>query len=272
LARPWASAGTIARMCELLIARADAPFALSTLWPLAARMERDGLAGYGWGAAWVADGQLEAHHSVAAFRQDPAPERLGTVRTTAALIHLRRPSRLSTHALPDTQPFLDPDRRFALGHNGDFREYRAARAGYVAQGRIHGRADSEVGARWLEDRWPASASGGTVAGGTGVGGTVAGGTGVHSLLAALHRELGGQANLGLLQPDGSGAMYAGNTENPVFSFTLDGVALAATGLYSLDRSFFRLVAPRATDRHLVRMGRSAILRGTMTPAASALRA
>ena len=231
-------------MCELLVARAAQPFALGDLWSVAARMERDGLAGYGWGVAWIdADDGLQAHHSVAAFRQDPRAERLGMVRTTAALIHLRRPSRLSTHALPDTQPFLDLAGRFALGHNGDFRDYRAARKTYVAQGRIRGRADSEVGARWLEDRWDADPEAGAAAG----------------LLASLHQALGGQANLGLLQPDGSAVMYAGNTENPVFAFHLGQLELAATGLYSLDRSFFRLAAPGATARRLVRLGRSAVL-------------
>jgi len=233
-------------MCELLVARATQPFALADLWPVAARMERDGLAGYGWGAAWIAeDGDLRAHHSVEAFRRDPRAERLGPQRTTAALVHLRRPSRLSTHALPDTQPFVDPGGRFALGHNGDFRDYRAAREAYVAQGRIRGRADSEVGARWLEDHWDAEPGAPAAA--------------AAARLAALHVALGGQANLGLLQADGSALMYAGNTENPVFAFRLGGREMAATGLYSLDRSFFRLAAPGAIDRRLVRLGRCAVL-------------
>jgi len=244
-------------MCELLVARATHPFALGDLWPVAARMEQDGLAGYGWGAAWSGgDGRLEAHHSVAAFRDDPRVVDLGAVRTVAVLIHLRRPSRLSTHALPDTQPFVDPAGRFALGHNGDFRDYRAARESYVAQGRIRGRADSEVGARWLEDHW--SAPGGADPGGA-------------ALLVALHQALGGQANLGMLQPDGSAAMYAGNTENPVFAFRLGELQVAATGLYSLDRSFFRLAAPGATDRRLVRLGRTAVLASSSPTAAGASR-
>lgn len=227
-------------MCELLIARAARPFALGDLWAMAEPMERDGLAGYGWGAAWVGPGgRLEAYHSVSAFRDDPEVERLGALRTTTALIHLRRPSRLSTHALPDTQPFIDPAGRFALGHNGDFCDYRSARAEYRAQGRIQGRADSEVGARWMEDRW--AAGGGA------------------ELLASLHEALGGQANLALLEPDGTAVMYAGNTENPVFAFRLGELGVAATGLYSLDRSFFRLAAPKATDRHLVRLGHATVL-------------
>ena len=69
------------------------------------------------------------------------------------LVHLRRPSRLTTLQMPDTQPFDDPAGRFAFSHNGDLRDYRPARARYRKQGRIHGRADSEVGQRWLEDAW-----------------------------------------------------------------------------------------------------------------------
>lgn len=245
-------------MCELLLARAAHPFALSDLWVVAARMERDGLAGYGWGVAWLGeDGRLEAHHSVAAFREDPRVERLGTVTAVGALVHLRRPSRLSTHALPDTQPFVDPAGRFALGHNGDFRDYRAARASYVAQGRIRGRADSEVGARWMEDHW-SSAGGPDLAGGAGIAASQRAASGA-DLLVALHQALGGQANLGLLQPDGSAAMYAGNTENPVFAFRLGELEVSATGLYSLDRSFFRLAAPHATGRRLVRLGHAVVL-------------
>jgi hypothetical protein len=242
-------------MCELLVARAARPFALGDLWSMAEPMERHGLAGYGWGVAWVSPaGRLEAHHSVSAFRDDPAVARLGVLRSTAALIHLRRPSRLSTHALPDTQPFMDPAGRFALGHNGDFRDYRAARAAYVAQGRIQGRADSEVGARWLEDRWPASGGDAAAQGA--------------DLLATLHQSLGGQANLALLRPDGTAAIYAGNTENPVFAFRLGELDVAATGLYSLDRSFFRLAAPRATNRRLVRFGQAAVL-GSVSPTMAA---
>ena len=44
-------------MCEHFIARAAEPFRLDELWPFAERLERYGLAGFGWGAAWVgADG------------------------------------------------------------------------------------------------------------------------------------------------------------------------------------------------------------------------
>ncbi len=237
-------------MCELLVVRAAQPFALGDLWPLAGRMERDGLAGYGWGAAWLdGSGGLSAHRAAAAFRDDPAREDLAPVRTTALLVHLRRPSRLSTLTLPDTQPFVDPAGRFAFGHNGDFRDYRPAREAYRAQGRIHGRADSEVGARWLEDRWPDGAGGAFEGPGAPFG----------DALARLHREFGGQANMVLLDDHGTATIYAGNTENPVFTFRLGDLWIAATGLYSLDRSFFRLAAPAATERRVLRVGRSAVV-------------
>ena len=137
-------------MCEHYIARAAEPFRLDELWPFSERLERFGLAGFGWGASWVdGDGRIDSYRDVRAFRGDPGREEVGRKETTSALVHLRRPSRLSTLALPDTQPFRDPAGRFAFSHNGDLRDYRTLRTAYRAQGRIHGRADTEVGARWL---------------------------------------------------------------------------------------------------------------------------
>ena len=59
--------------------------------------------------------------------------------------------------------------------------------------------------------------------------------------------------MAVLTADGSPFHYAGNGENPVFTFRLGRIELASTGIYSLDRSLFRYVAPAATDRRLVRM-------------------
>ena len=170
---------------------------------------------------------------VRAFRDDPGREAIGAAETTAALVHLRRPSRLSTLTIEDTQPFDDPAGRFAFSHNGDLRDYKPLRATYRAEGRIHGRADTEVGARWLEDAWRADEP-------------------AAHLLGALHDRFGGQANLAVLAADGTPHHYAGNDENPVFAFRLGRVGVVSTGLYSLDRSLFRFVAPGATDRRLVR--------------------
>ncbi len=233
-------------MCEHFIARAAEPFRIDELWPFAERLERFGIAGFGWGAAWMAaDGpggrtHLTSHRDLRAFRDDPGRETVGAVETTAALVHLRRPSRLSTLTLPDTQPFDDPAGRYAFSHNGDLRDYQSLRRAYRAQGRIHGRADTEVGARWLEDAWHEDEP-------------------VGHLLGALHDRFGGQANLAVLAADGSPYHYAGNAENPVFSFRLGRIGVASTGIYSLDRSLFRYVAAGATDRRIVGLHRTVSL-------------
>jgi glutamine phosphoribosylpyrophosphate amidotransferase len=220
-------------MCEQFIARAAEPFRLDTLWEFAERLERFGIAGFGWGAAWIdADGRISSHRDVRAFHDDPEREAVGRHETTSALVHLRRPSRLSTLGPADTQPFDDPAGRYSFSHNGDLMLHREWRSRYRAQGRIRGRADTEVGARWLEDEWRDGES-------------------VPHLLGALHDTFGGQANLAVLTTSGGAHQSAGNRENPVFTFRLGRIGIAATALNSLDRSVFRYAAPGATERRLV---------------------
>jgi glutamine phosphoribosylpyrophosphate amidotransferase len=228
-------------MCEHFIARSAEPFRLDALWPFTEKLERFGIAGFGWGAAWLGSGgRLCSYRDIRAFRDDSGRDAVGATETTAVLVHLRRPSRLSTLTFEDTQPFDDPAGRFSFSHNGDLRDYKRLRASFRAQGRIHGRADSEVGERWLEDAWHPDEPAG-------------------HLLAALHDRFGGQANLAILAADGTPHHYAGNDENPVFTFQLGAIGLASTGIYSLDRSLFRFVAPGATGRRLVPLRRSVAL-------------
>jgi len=40
-------------MCEQFVARAAEPFRIDELWPFTERLERYGLAGFGWGAAGI---------------------------------------------------------------------------------------------------------------------------------------------------------------------------------------------------------------------------
>jgi hypothetical protein len=222
-------------MCEQLIARAASAFRIDELWPFAERLERYGIAGFGWGAAWLtADGGLGTYRDLRAFRDDPGRETVGAVETTSVLVHLRRPSRLSTLQVADTQPFLDPAGRFCFAHNGDLRDFKAARALYRRQARINGRADSEVGQRWLEDAWSDEEP-------------------VGHLLGALHDTFGGEANLAVLARDGTPYHYAGNPENPVFTFRLGQIGVASTAIYSVDRSLFRFAAKGATERVLMRL-------------------
>jgi hypothetical protein len=228
-------------MCEQYVARSDSPFRISDLWPFTERLERFGIAGFGWGVTWLdSDGSLHSHRDVRAFRDDPARDDIARNETTAILVHLRRPSKLSTIGIPDTQPFEDPEGRYSFSHNGDLARHAEWRPLYRGQGRIRGRADTEVGARWLEDAWRNDRH-------------------AAELLGSLHETFGGQANLAVLTSDGSAHHYAGNRENPVFTFSLGPVQVAATGLYSLDRSLFRFAAKEATDRRLVAVGATATL-------------
>jgi glutamine phosphoribosylpyrophosphate amidotransferase len=222
-------------MCEHFVARSAEPFRLNELWPFTERLEQFGLAGWGWGAAWTTgDGGLCSYRDIRAFRDDPGREDVGRAETTSLLLHLRRPSKLSTLGIPDTQPFDDPAGRFSFSHNGDLRDTREWRRRYRDEGRIHGRADTEVGARWLEDHWN--------------------GKPPASILGELHDIFHGQANLATITANGDVTAYAGNTENPMFTFRLGRIGIASTGIYSLDRSIFRFVAPTATERRMVRVG------------------
>ena len=228
-------------MCEQYVAVAAAPFRIDELWPFTERLERFGLAGFGWGATWLArDGELRSHRDIGAFRDDPERERVGREATSALLVHLRRPSKFSTIGIPDTQPFGDPAGRYAFSHNGDFTNERELRRRYREAGRLHGKADTEVGARWLEDEWDDAGS-------------------APAALEKLHDTFGGHANLAVLTRDGEAHHYAGNDENPVFTFDIGSVRLACTGMYSLDRSVFKYVAPEATNRRLVPLSRTASL-------------
>jgi glutamine phosphoribosylpyrophosphate amidotransferase len=237
-------------MCEHFVARASEPFRLDELWPFTERLERYGMAGFGWGAAWLdADGALLSYRDVRAFRDDPGAASVGAAETTSVLVHLRRPSKLSTLQLADTQPFIDPAGRFAFSHNGDLRRHADYRPRYVAEGRIHGRADTEVGARWLEDAWDDCPTAGDA-------------------LRALHATFEGKANLATIDTRGDVVHYAGNDENPVFAFRLGRIGVVATALYSIDRSLFQLAAPGASDRRLARPGVALALTpaGRATPA------
>jgi glutamine phosphoribosylpyrophosphate amidotransferase len=221
-------------MCEQFVASAAEPFRIDTLWPFTERLERNGIASYGWGATWLgADGELHSYRDTGTFVDDAAGrEEVGAEVTRSLLVHLRRPSKLSTIGPADTQPFDDPAGRYSFSHHGELANELRFRKQYQEAGRLRGRADTEVGARWLEDEWN-------------------GGTDVPGLLARLHRTFEGDENLAVLTRDGTGYHYAGNSLNPVFTFELGPIRLASTGLHSLDRSFFKYVAPEATNRRLV---------------------
>ena len=220
-------------MCEQYVALSATPFRLDELWPFTERLERFGLAGFGWGATWLdADGAFRSYRDIGSHREDSDRRAVGQHETRAVLVHLRRPSRFSTIGLPDTQPFGDPDGRYSFSHNGDLEHHKAHRARYRDAGRLQGKADTEVAARWLEDHWAEADS-------------------VPAALTKLHETFGGHANLAVLTRSGEGYHYAGNDENPVFRFDIGDIRLICTGMYSIDRSLFKFVVPEATNRSLV---------------------
>ena len=166
---------------------------------------------------------------------------VGEEMTRAVLVHLRRPSKFSTIG-PGGHAAVRRSRRAATrsATTATSRTTTALRKAYREAGRIKGKADTEVGARWLEDEW------------TGNGAAPA-------ALQRLHETFGGHANLAVLTREGEAHHYAGNDENPVFAFDLGEVRVVSTGMYSLDRSVFKYVVPEATNRKLVPLSRTASL-------------
>ena len=85
-------------MCEILAVAGERRLKLGALLAWAGELERLGIAGFGWGVAWAeADGEVHCHRNPSSLAGD-VEGMLALRDTTAisALVHLRRPSRLST--------------------------------------------------------------------------------------------------------------------------------------------------------------------------------
>lgn len=218
-------------MCELVAAVWPQPVSFERVLPWACGVERFGIAGFGWGVAWVEGDRVHGYRDPGRLSDDgDAVHRLRHVRSRAFLVHLRRPSRLSTIELEDTQPFVTESGDFAFCHNGLFIRDGDFRARFA--GRLHGRADSEVGFRLCED-------------------LLAQGLQPEEALAAVHVELGGTANLGYLDREGNVVVRSGYSRNAVWCFRQDGAEIITTRLHSLDESVFDLVFRDARDPRLV---------------------
>ena len=65
-------------MCEQYVARAAEPFRIDDLWEVTERLERFGIAGFGWGATWLdGEGGLRSHRDIGSFADDGAREAVG---------------------------------------------------------------------------------------------------------------------------------------------------------------------------------------------------
>jgi hypothetical protein len=218
-------------MCEIVAVhwRTRRPF--GELLPWAEKIEHYGLGSFGWGVAWVDGGRVGCHRFPGRMREDPYVEAgLVDVRSTHFLVHFRRPNKLSTVQLADTQPFRDAAQQFVFCHNGSFAREPEFRPLYVS--RLYGKADSEVGFRVLED-------------------LLAEGRAPAEAVSELHTLLGGRANIGYLSAGGDLLVFNAYPQNRMWRFRSGDAEVAATELHSSDDSLFDLVFPEATDRRTV---------------------
>ncbi|MFL5796981.1 MAG: class II glutamine amidotransferase [Actinomycetota bacterium] len=221
-------------MCELMAVAWERAEPLRAVLPWAAELERLGVAGFGWGVAWLDDegNGVRGYRNQASLSEDSdGAEALSDVRSSRFLVHLRRPSRLSTVQVADSQPFLDQRHGCAFCHNGLFARAEELRDRYA--GRLHGRADSEVGFLFLQDLLDEGAR-------------------PEAALPRTLDDMAGSGNLGYLGADGTLLMMAGHPANDLWRFRAGGSAtVAATALHSADESVFDLVFPDATDRRKI---------------------
>ncbi|HXY43725.1 MAG TPA: class II glutamine amidotransferase [Acidimicrobiales bacterium] len=218
-------------MCEILVVTGAAPRTFSTVVDSARSMEYYGSANFGWGVAWLENGRVEHYRSVGRLRDEAdAAERLGPIESTHFLVHFRRPSKLSTIQMADTQPFLDEGHALAFAHNGRFVEEAEYRPTYADH--LLGAADSEVGFAMFQD-------------------LLAAGAPMGEALETVHSKLGGRANLVAMDSDGRVALYSSYEGNRLWTFRDGDAMMAATELHSPDGSLFDLIFPNATKRRVV---------------------
>jgi predicted glutamine amidotransferase len=222
-------------VCELLVAAFDVPRPFHQLAPIVTRLEQLGLGGFGWGVAWLDDGagEVRGAHGLHRFADEAreAPG-LATRISRRFMVHLRRPSKLSTIQMADTQPFV-ARQRGAWCHNGFLERAEAARQAFGQ--RLHGQADSEVGWQFFLDR-------------------LAAGLDPRSALRSVDEAFGGRVNLAFLGVDGELSVYARNETNRMWRYTLDGGTAVSTSLHSDDTSLFDLVVPQAGERERLELG------------------
>jgi len=218
-------------VCELLLAVWPEPEPFERVLPWGLELERLGIGGFGWGVAWREAGRVRRYRDPGTLLADKSgqAELLG-VHSTHFLLHLRRPSQLSTITLADTQPFVTDDGSFAFAHNGRLERAPEFRDRFASQ--LQGRADSEVGFRLFEV-------------------LIAAGRRPAEALREVHQQLAGSANLAYLPAQGTPLFYGGNPGNDSWRFLLDGAAVASTALHSADEALLSLCFPSA--RRAVRL-------------------
>jgi hypothetical protein len=227
-------------VCEILAMASDEPRSFTTVHGWAGLLERYGLGGFGWGVAWLDDdsGSVRVDRGLGRYEDEAqGHDELMAAVSRRFLVHLRRPNKLSTVQLADTQPFAH-NGDYVLCHNGFFDRAEVLRPPYAE--RLLGAADSEVGWLFFQDR-------------------LAAGVKPVDALVEVDESFQGKVNLGYLGADATLALYTRNISNAMWQFEIDGAQLVSTGIHSDDDSVFRLVYPDSSDPRLVPTGTAVTL-------------
>ncbi len=234
-------------MCEMLAVALDRPQPFAHLSDRVCGLERWGLGGFGWGVAWqTEDGRVRVERGLGRF-QDEALSRDDLLHASSSrfLVHLRRPNKLSTVQLADTQPFPGDEGSCAFCHNGFLEGAEQRRPEFGDQ--LRGGADSEVGWVFLKA-------------------CLARGMSPENGLRQVDATFGGTLNLGYLDGTGLLLVYAHNKNNGLWKFRLAEGGVPATvvssALHSDDETLFDVIFPDATNRLPVPTRRSVAVGST----------
>jgi predicted glutamine amidotransferase len=227
-------------VCEILALACEEPRSFTDVHGWAGLLEHYGLGGFGWGVAWLDDdsGSVRVDRGLGRYADEAeSHDELMAATSRRFLVHLRRPNKLSTVQMADTQPFVH-DGSYALCHNGFFDRAEALRPPYAE--RLLGGADSEVGWLFFQERLEA-------------------GVKPVDALVEVDETFQGKVNLGYLGADSTLALYTRNVNNAMWQFEIDGAHVVSTGVHSDDDSVFQLVYPDSSDPRLVPTGTAVTL-------------
>lgn len=219
-------------MCEILALRAEQPFSLREVLPYAQLLEKYGLAGYGWGVSWVSSSGVETVKSLGQINRLSQHESANLdVETRVCLFHLRRPSLLSGVKIENTQPFSPEAKNLAFVHNGFLAEAEKWRSEFESV--LQGTVDSEVGFQLYLHHLESSDS-------------------KLALAKTLDETRGdGDANVVVLNQDGSFTAAGRNAKNRMFQFTSERFSGIVTEVHSPDDYVFHHLLPWIEKREQV---------------------
>ena len=215
-------------MCEILTVKSDDAIEIEWIMKYATLLEEYGFAGFGWGIAWKSDsGEIQRYRAVDGIRKDTlAPQTLKGIKAKEYLVHLRKPSLMKSISFNNAQPYLNEDKTLAFAHNGYFSNHLEFRNRWANA--LEGTSDSEIGYHFFLHKQNE-------------------GMDSKASLSLTHQSLEGKANLVVFRKNEETLLYAGNEDNSMYVFNLEGVQCASTSLHSHDDYVFQAIFPTATD-------------------------